>query len=54
MSKAEMCPVCQDTGKYKEYSNYTNCIYIEKTCHGCNGKGWIEVGGRNEQSRRDV
>lgn len=46
MSKIEICPVCNGTGKYKEiYSmNYTYTTYIEKNCHGCNGKGWIEVG----------
>ena len=38
---AEICPVCAGTGKYKEtYNmNYTNATYIEKTCHGCQGKG---------------
>jgi hypothetical protein len=33
---AERCPVCVGTGK------------IEKeTCHGCNGKGWVEVSDNN-------
>lgn len=33
---AERCPVCTGTGK------------IEKeTCHGCNGKGWVEVTDNN-------
>jgi len=34
--KAVLCPVCQGTGKY-----------LEKTCHGCNGKGWIIIPGSN-------
>lgn len=30
--KAVICPVCQGEGKYKE-----------KECHGCGGRGWVEV-----------
>lgn len=30
--KAELCPVCLGSGKYKL-----------GTCHGCNGKGWIVI-----------
>lgn len=30
--RPELCPVCKGEGKYKE-----------KTCHGCDGKGWIEI-----------
>ena len=33
---AEKCPVCEGSGEYKE-----------KECHGCNGKGWIEVSDNN-------
>jgi len=33
MRHAELCPVCSGSGKYKK-----------KKCHGCGGKGWIEVG----------
>lgn len=33
MSHAELCPVCKGTGKVNE-----------KECHGCQGKGWIEIG----------
>lgn len=32
MAHAEVCPVCQGKGKG------------EATCHGCGGKGWVEVG----------
>jgi hypothetical protein len=34
MAHAETCPVCHGTGKY-----------LGNTCHGCHGKGWIEVNG---------
>ena len=30
--RAVKCPVCNGSGKYEK-----------KTCHGCNGKGWVEV-----------
>jgi len=30
--RAVICPVCQREGKYKD-----------KTCHGCDGKGWIVI-----------
>jgi hypothetical protein len=38
--KAVICPVCNGTGKY----------FTDKwdACHGCNGKGWVEV--HEEQS----
>ena len=53
--KAQICPVCNGTGKYvivkyrRPYDLYpftTSTIefYSERTCHGCNGKGWITVG----------
>lgn len=30
--RAQGCPVCNKSGKYEG-----------KTCHGCNGKGWVQV-----------
>lgn len=30
---AEICPVCKKSGKVNG-----------KTCHGCDGKGWVKVG----------
>ena len=30
--KAVLCPVCNGLGKYKK-----------KSCHGCEGKGWVSV-----------
>lgn len=44
---AEVCPVCKGCGRYREYksniSNSTSPTYIERTCHGCFGRGWIIV-----------
>jgi hypothetical protein len=42
MSKAQICPVCNGIGKYSDSHN--GCT-ISRDCHGCGGKGWIEVGG---------
>ncbi len=46
INHSEICPICNGSGQYKEYSNYTSYTYIQRTCHGCNGKGWITVGGK--------
>ena len=32
MSKADLCPVCEGSGEY-----------IGEKCHGCQGKGWVNV-----------
>lgn len=45
---ADICPVCKGGGMYREYRNYTNCVYIERQCHGCGGKGWVELGGKKD------
>jgi len=38
--KAVLCPVCNGSGTYHyPLSQVTNQI-----CHGCEGKGWVEVG----------
>lgn len=36
--QAVICPVCDGSGKYKKLGEYE-----EKVCHGCGGKGWVEV-----------
>jgi len=41
MKHAEICPVCGGTGK----------VNMEK-CHGCDGKGWVEVEGECGQPIR--
>lgn len=62
MSHAEVCPVCEGTGKVKEYNKYfspfgfehsTGLSYIEKTCHGCQGKGWVNVTDINDIYKYD-
>ena len=45
---ADICPVCKGGGRYREYMNYTNYSYIERQCHGCGGKGWVELGGKKD------
>jgi DnaJ-class molecular chaperone len=38
--RAVICPVCNGSGKYNglEQTNFEDV-----TCHGCDGKGWVEV-----------
>jgi len=42
---AEICPICK--GKGEEYDSTLAAQQASpyKPCHGCNGKGWVEVGG---------
>lgn len=44
-NKAELCPVCNGSGKYITTYNYgTTCeCGTEITCHGCGGVGWVIV-----------
>jgi len=45
MVKAVKCPVCGGTGKYTPPNDFkTTDVPQERTCHGCNGKGWVEIG----------
>jgi uncharacterized protein with PIN domain len=44
--KAVICPVCNGSGmKYYESTppESLNTSGVFKTCHGCGGKGWVEV-----------
>jgi DnaJ-class molecular chaperone len=36
---AEICPVCNGSGRLPESGTST----AGKTCHGCNGTGWVTV-----------
>ena len=46
MAHAEICPVCAGIGKLREpvYPSSTAATPTGKTCHGCWGYGWVEVG----------
>jgi len=43
MAHAEKCPLCKGAGTVKE-----------KTCHGCNGKGWVTVAEEPEKETKFV
>lgn len=44
MAKAIKCPICNGAGKLKDPRKNMDATYApEETCHGCIGKGWVEV-----------
>lgn len=62
MSHAEKCPVCDGTGIIKWYNrnfspfgfeSTSGQSFIEKTCHGCQGKGWVTVTDTNDIFKYD-
>lgn len=45
MAHAEICPVCGGKGKIPiPTDERSTAAPGEETCHGCNGKGWVQVG----------
>ena len=38
-ASAVLCPVCGGKGEYREKSEPSK----PRECHGCGGKGWVEV-----------
>lgn len=38
---AQICPICSGGGKLPNDGKTTDAT--KPTCHGCNGKGWVEV-----------
>ncbi len=44
MSKAVVCPVCGGSGKFQQGNETSGRIKIGCPCHGCSGKGWVEIG----------
>lgn len=44
-AQAQLCPVCKGEGiiKNNNYSTTSSNIPITKTCHGCDGKGWVTI-----------
>jgi len=45
MARAVICPVCLGKGTVKKKVGMSGWTpkYKEVTCHGCGGKGWVEV-----------
>ncbi len=42
--KAVRCPICVGTGTYWEVNHDASPpVGYYRTCHGCEGKGWVEV-----------
>ena len=41
MTHSEKCPICFGAGKIAQSGGYSSAVEI--TCHGCQGRGWIEV-----------
>ncbi len=39
---AELCPVCQGSGRKKTIKDWSN-VEDWMTCNGCGGLGWVEV-----------
>lgn len=43
MAHAVICPVCHGKGRLIDPASEWSTEVIYKTCHGCDGKGWVEV-----------
>lgn len=43
MSTTAICPICHGTGRIT--GSPTATAINDRTCHGCVGKGWVELGG---------
>jgi len=41
--KAVLCPVCNGMGRVADNPPVGSTGPADKTCHGCGGKGWVEV-----------
>jgi len=53
MKHAEICPICKGRGRVPEDPEWdSGPSPSTRVCHGCNGKGWIEVEGAREQPIR--
>lgn len=50
MSHAERCPVCNGHGSYGGITDSGGAEIEQYVCHGCDGKGWVEVGARERDS----
>ena len=43
MARAEICPVCSGTGVYPKPDPNNKTQAESRTCHGCQGKGWVSI-----------
>lgn len=43
MAKAVTCPVCAGFGKFIKQNPGSTNPQTEESCHGCYGRGWVEV-----------
>ena len=44
--KPVLCPVCKGEGELRNYTQLGTgnaFCYSSRECHGCDGKGWVEV-----------
>lgn len=53
MSHAEKCPVCGGAGKLQPPGFVTTTIPQMTMCHGCWGRGWVEVDVWGDDLRSD-
>ena len=55
MAHAEECPVCKGSGVITPFNDYAQTVVPpSKACHGCGGRGWIEVRDDFEQFKADL
>lgn len=51
MAQVVLCPVCKGSGKITpENDGCPTTVPQDKTCHGCGGKGWVEVKGAAKEA----
>ena len=44
MAQAVKCPVCEGKGVLPDGDDQSTVKNPTKVCHGCEGRGWVEVG----------
>ncbi len=44
MAHSETCPVCHGIGRTEYVEQDSTTVRKSQPCHGCDGKGWVEVG----------
>jgi len=49
---AEACPVCNGRGTIKDDSDIAVITGVQ--CHGCHGKGWVEVRDESRVSYLEI